>query len=139
MCNFGVRRLKPDLCHRLSKQISILSHINGLTRRRNHFDVVFFENALARKIERTVQSRLATHRRQYRVGALLFDDSFDCRPVHGLYIDGICHIRVGHDRGRIRIHQDDTEVFFFERLAGLRAGVVEFARLPDHNRASADD
>jgi hypothetical protein len=49
------------------------------------------------------------------------------------------HRRVGHDRCRIRVHEDDPVALFAQRLARLRAGVVELARLPDDDRASADD
>jgi hypothetical protein len=35
--------------------------------------------------------------------------------------------------------RNDEAAFFFERLAGLRAGIIELARLADDDRAGADD
>ena len=46
---------------------------------------------------------------------------------------------IGHDRRRIGIHQDDFVALGAQRLAGLRAGIVEFAGLADDDRAGADD
>ena len=39
----------------------------------------------------------------------------------------------------IGIDQHDCKAFLLERLAGLRAGVIEFAGLANDNRAGADD
>ena len=47
--------------------------------------------------------------------------------------------RVGHDRGRVGIHQNDAVPFLLEGLAGLHAGIVELAALPDDDGAGADD
>src|SRR5690606_36549969 len=45
--------------------------------------------------------------------------------------------RIGHDRGRIGVDQDDAEALLTQDLARLGAGVVELAGLPDHDRARA--
>ena len=46
---------------------------------------------------------------------------------------------IGHDRGRIGVDQDDLVTLFAEGFARLRAGIIEFARLPDDDRAGADE
>ena len=46
---------------------------------------------------------------------------------------------IGHDRGRVRVDQHDLVALFAQGLAGLRAGVVELAGLPDDDRAGADE
>jgi hypothetical protein len=46
---------------------------------------------------------------------------------------------VGHDRRRVGIDQDDAVALLAQRLAGLRAGVIELAGLADDDRAGADD
>ena len=56
-----------------------------------------------------------------------------------LDVGAVGQLRVGHDRGRVGVDQDDSEPFVLQRLAGLGAGVVELARLPDDDRAGADD
>ena len=75
---------------------------------------------MAHEIERTVQRRLAAHRRQQGVRALLGDDALQRGPVNGLDIRGIGHLRVRHDRRRIRINQDDPVALFAKRFARLR-------------------
>ena len=56
-----------------------------------------------------------------------------------LDVGGVGHLRVGHDRGRVAVDQHDLEPFGAQRLARLRARVVELGRLADHDRAGADD
>jgi len=46
---------------------------------------------------------------------------------------------VGHDGGWVGVNEHDLVPLVDERLAGLRAGVVELARLADHNRARAEN
>ena len=135
----GIRDLKTDVGHPLAKQIAVLCHGDGLPRRRDHLDAECVDNPLARQIERTVQAGLATHRRQQRIGPLLGDDAGECLPVHRLYVYGIGGVRIGHDRGGIRVDENDPIALFLERLAGLRARVIELAGLPDHDRPGADN
>src|SRR4029079_5629671 len=56
-----------------------------------------------------------------------------------LDISGVGEIGIGHDRRRVRVHQDDPVALFLEPLAGLRAGIVELTGLADDDRARADD
>ena len=55
---------------------------------------------------------------------------FDIGPVGKL--------GVGHDGGRVRVDQNDPIALRLERLAGLGAGVIEFARLADNDRPGAN-
>ena len=48
-------------------------------------------------------------------------------------------LRVGHDRRRVAVDEDDAVALLAQRLAGLGAGVVELAGLADDDRAGADD
>src|SRR6185437_2594703 len=48
-------------------------------------------------------------------------------------------IGIGHDRRRIGIHQNDAVALVLQRLAGLRAGIIELTGLADDDRASAND
>ena len=73
------------------------------------------------------------------LGALALDDLGDDLRRDRLDIGGVGQIRVGHDRRRIGIHQDDPVSFGAKRLAGLGAGIVEFASLADDDRAGSDD
>ena len=82
---------------------------------------------------------LAAHRRQQRVRPLLLDDPRDRAPVDRLDVDRVGHLRVGHDRRGIGVDQDDAVALLAQRLAGLRAGVIELAGLADDDRPGADD
>ena len=100
---------------------------------------MFLEHAFAHQVERGVECRLAAHGGQQSVGLFLLDDPRDGLPVDRLDVDGIRHLRVGHDRGGIGVHQDDAVALLAERLARLGAGVIELAGLPDDDGAGADD
>src|SRR5690606_38671638 len=54
-------------------------------------------------------------------------------------VGGVGKLRVGHDRGRVRIEQDHPVALGTEDLGGLGAGIVELAGLSDHDRARADE
>ena len=106
---------------------------------RDQLDAELLEHALAHEVERAVERGLAAHRRQQRVRPLLLDDARHGAPVDRLDVGGVRHARVGHDRRRIGVHQDDPVALLPQRLAGLGARVVELAGLADHDRAGADD
>ena len=139
MRDVGPGTFQTDLGHGLPEQVAILRHVDGFPRGRDHLDVVLLQHAFAREIQRAIEARLPAHCRQQRVGPLLLDDSLDGRPVDRLDVDGIGHVRVGHDRRRVGVHEDDPEALFAQRLAGLGAGIVEFAGLADDDRAGSND
>ena len=56
-----------------------------------------------------------------------------------LDVGAVGEARVGHDRRRVGVDQDDPEALLLQRLARLRAGVVELARLADDDRTGADE
>src|SRR6266704_3575201 len=65
-----------------------------------------------------------------------------CPPIIELErpdVRHVGHLRVGHDRGRIGIDQDDLVAFLAQCLARLGARIVELAGLADDDRACADD
>src|SRR6202042_1552967 len=56
-----------------------------------------------------------------------------------LDVRAVRKFRVGHDGGRIGIDEDNAVALFTKGFAGLRAGVIKFARLADDDGTSADD
>ena len=46
--------------------------------------------------------------------------------------------RIGHDRRRIAVDQNDFEALLFQYFAGLYARIIELAALPDDDRPGAD-
>ncbi len=67
------------------------------------------------------------------------DDLLDALGRDRLDVGAVGELRVGHDGGRVGVDEDDAVAFFLEGFAGLRAGVIELARLADDDRAGADD
>ena len=97
-----------------------------------------------RKRQRAVQRGLAAHGRQQREAAgndvaFLLDDLGDDLRRDRLDIGRVRQFRIGHDRGRIGIDQDDPVALLLQRLDRLGAGIVELAGLADHDRTGADD
>ena len=137
--DLGLRALETDFTHGHAKQLAILGHADRLARRTDHLDAVSVEHAAIGQVERAVQRGLAAHGRQQRVGPLLGDDLLDHARVDRLDVDDVRRFRIGHDRRRIRVDQDDPIALVLERLAGLGPRIVELAGLADDDRARADD
>ena len=125
--------------HRGLELFAILRFVDGFLRRADHLDAVFFQHTVLGQIERAVKRGLPAHGRQQRIGALLLDDLLDHLPGNRLDVGDIGHVRIGHDRRRIAVDEDDLVALLAQRLAGLRTGIVEFARLPDDDGTGADD
>ena len=96
------------------------------------------ERAVAIQLHGGVQRGLAAHRRQNRVRFFAFENRFDHLRGDRLDVGAIGELRIGHDRGRIRVHEHDLVAFLAQRLAGLHAGIIKFAALPDDDRTGAD-
>src|SRR6185503_677905 len=60
------RRRETDVLHRVTKELAVLGHVDGLARGRDELDTVLLEHALADEVERAVERGLAAHRRQQR-------------------------------------------------------------------------
>ena len=97
------------------------------------------ENSRFVKRQAYVQARLTTEGRQYRIGLLNGKDLLDDFDGDGLDVGAVRHLRVGHDRRRIGVDQHNLIPLLAQRLACLGPRVVEFARLPNHNRARTND
>ena len=127
--------LHADAFHGLLEQQSILSFLNGLKIRSDQLHPVTLERSVLRQGHRKIQCGLPTHRRKQGIGPLGFDHPG--HHVRGQRFDvrAIGHLRVGHDRRRIRIHQHNLEALGPECFAGLGSGIVELTGLTDHNRS----
>jgi len=71
--------------------------------------------------------------------AFLLDDFCDDFGRDRFDVSAIGEFRIGHDRGRIGIHEHDLVALLAQRLASLHAGIIELAPLPDDDGAGADD
>ena len=137
--NFGARGFGASLVDDLLEQLAVLAAVDGVKGGADQLDVVLLEHTGLAERHRSVQRGLATQGGQQGVGAFLGDDLLKDGRGDRLDVGGVGHLRVGHDRGRVGVHEDDADALFAQHAARLGAGVVELGRLPDHDRAGADD
>ena len=135
----AARAFEPDLVHRLAETLAVLGLVDRIGIGADHLHAVFLESAVVEQRQRAVERGLPAHRRQHRVGALLGDDLGDDLGRDRLDIGRVGHFRIGHDRGRVGVDQDDPVTLFLQRLDRLRARIVELAGLADDDGTCADD
>ncbi len=135
----GLGVFQPDAVHRLAEQLAILGHLNRGAFGPDQLDVEFGQHAHIIQSQRGVQPGLTAHGRQYRVGALFFDDFGDNLGGDRFDIGGVGQAGVGHDGGGVGVYQDDAVALFAQGFAGLRARVVKLAGLSDHDGPGSDD
>ena len=134
----AVGHLQADLAHGVAEELTVLRQLDRLELGADQLDAVFLEHAGLGELDGEIQAGLAAERRQQRVRALLFDDPGQGLEVQRLDVGPVRKLRVGHDGGRVAVHQDDDEPLLLQGPAGLGAGVVELAGLTDHDRPGAD-
>src|SRR6266480_4429894 len=105
----------------------------------DQLDPELVQNTRVTELDGDVERRLAAQRRQQRVRPLAFDHLGDGLGVQRLEVGRVGPLGVGHNRGRVRVDEDDAEPLAPQHPARLRPRVVELACLPDANRARADD
>ena len=135
----GTGDLQADLGHGLVEELAVLAALDGIQVATDHLDAVFLQHAGAGELNRGVQAGLAAERGQQRVGALALNHALDELGGDGLNVGAVGQARVRHDGRRIGVDEHDLVAVLLENLAGLRARVIELARLTDDNRAGADD
>jgi hypothetical protein len=119
--------------------LAIFAPLNGLDGRADELDTVALQNPVLVQGDGCIQRGLTTQSGQQRIRTFLRNDQLDEVCVNGLDVGGIGELRVGHDRRGVGVDQDHPEAFVPEYAAGLRAGVVEFACLANHDGPRAND
>ena len=142
------RHVQADGEHQILEHLAIFAALDSFGIRADHLDAILVEGAAAEQGHGRVESGLATEGGQQdelAVGldALHFldfprDDLLDALGGDGFEVGAVGKLGIGHDGGRIGVHQDDAEALFPKRFARLGARIIEFARLPDNDRAGAD-
>src|SRR5208282_2470866 len=128
------RNFQPDVQHRLFEQVAVLGLFYRVQLRADQLDLEAFEHARFGQLDRKVERGLAAYRRQQGVGTFALDYFGNHAGGHRLDIGPVGQIRIGHDRRRIGVDQDDLQTFLAQRLQSLSARVVELAGLADHDR-----
>ena len=134
----GARNIEADPQHRFLEQLAIFALRDGFRVGADQFHFVPRQRAVAIQFHGGVQRGLAAHRGQNGVRLFSSNDGFDHFRGDRLDVGAIGELRIGHDRGRIRVHQHDLVAFLAQRLARLHAGIIKFAALPDHDWTGAD-
>ena len=91
--------------------------MNGVDRGTDELDTEFSSTPRLARPMAVFKRGLSAHgRRQERVGTFALDDLFDRIEGNRFNVGPVGKIRVGHDRGRIAVDQDDAVALFFEAL-----------------------
>ncbi|MNU91376.1 hypothetical protein D3C71_812600 [compost metagenome] len=135
----GARALQANALHGDVEATTIFRLVDGIGGGTYHLHTELRQHAVLLQIQRAVERGLATHGGQHGIRALFLDDLAHHFPGDGLDVGGVRHLGVGHDGGRVGVHQDDAVSLLAQSLAGLGAGVVEFAGLTDDDGAGAED
>ena len=125
LAGFALKHGLADLGQQVVEELAVLRPPDGFQRRAQQPDVVFVQNARVREVDGKVEPRLATEGGQQSIRTLALDDALDDGYRQRLDVDGVGHVEVGHDRGRVRVHEDAAHALLAHGLAGLRPGVVE--------------
>ncbi len=136
---------RPMRLHRVFEEEAVFGLLDGGDVRADQSRVVLLEDAAVGKFDREVQRGLSANGGQHgesgagRHLALDADDLFQIFERERLDVGAVGRLRVGHDGRRVRVGQHHFVALRLERLAGLRAGVVELRRLPDDDGPGAED
>ena len=130
---------EPDAVHRGGELLAVLGHLDRALVGADQFDPVGGQHPLTVQVHGDVEGRLPAHRGEQRVGHLAFDHPLHPFGRQWLDVGPVRQIRVGHDRRRIGVHQDDPVALLLERAHGLGAGIVELAGLPDDDGTRSQD
>ena len=105
----ALRAVEADPVHRLAEQLAVLGLVDRLGVGADHLDARSAPARPARRErQRGVERGLAAHGRQQRVrAARAGDDLLDDLRRDRLDIGGVGQLRIGHDRRRVRVDQDD--------------------------------
>src|SRR5699024_7557762 len=135
----GAGDLRAATFHDPFEGMAVFTGVDRLHPDADEFDVVFRQHARIMEGDGGVERRLPSERGEDRVGAFLGDDRFHHLRGDGFDVGGVGELRVGHDRGRVGVDEDDPQALLPQHAAGLGARVVELRGLADDDGAGADD
>ncbi len=122
----AARALQADGFNCLEKLVTIFSSMDNIPCCANHLHAKPIQNAIIKQLTGAVQSCLAAERRQEGIDLVaptmfFFNDLGDSVCSDRLDIGPVSHLRIGHDRRRIRVDQDDLKTFLPQRFTCLSA------------------
>ena len=133
-----VGHAEADPLHGHLEPLAVLRRGDRLGVGTDQLDLVLVEDAGLDQLHRQVQGGLPAEGGQHRVRTLPLDDPGQDLEVERLDVGGVGEVGVGHDRGRVRVGQDQPVALVAQHPTGLGARVVELAGLADDDRAGPD-
>ena len=134
----GQDRLPQRLAEFFKKE-SVLSLLNRGTPGTQKLCSAFGQHALFFQLHGQVQTGLPADAGKDGIRTLIADDLGDIFQGQGLHIDLVRNRCIRHDRRRIRVAQNNLVALFLQGKTGLCPCIIKLCRLPDHDRARADD
>ena len=128
-----------QLFHRLLEQLTVLGAVDGLRLTGQQTDAGAVEVAGTGQLHGEVQAHLAAEVGQHRVRLFDLKDPLHHLKGHGLDVNMVGHVRVGHDGSGVGVEQNGLDALCLQRAARLCTGVVELCGLTDDDGAGADD
>ena len=119
----------------VAELVAGLGPVDGGVVGADQLDAVLLQGAVLGEGDGQVERGLAAEGGQQGVRPLDLDDLGHHLGHQRLDVGAVGERGVGHDGGRVRVDQHHLEALFHQHLAGLGAGVVELARLPDDDGA----
>src|SRR3954463_9456983 len=141
----GFRNVEADLLHRVFKVKAVFGLLDGFNVGADQLHVVLFEHTAVGKLDGKIERSLPADGRKHsesstrRKFTLHTNNFFQIFAGERLNVSAVGDLRIGHDGGRVRVGQHHFVSFGLERLAGLRAGIVELGGLPDDDGTRAED
>ena len=134
MADCGAGGFRTDVRNDFLELLAVFTTLNRIDVRTDEFDVVLVEHTVLVQRHRSVERGLSAEGRKQRIRAFFRDDPFNDIRGDRFDVGGVGEFGVGHDRCGVRIHEDHAESLCAQNATGLSAGVIEFARLSDHDR-----
>ncbi len=135
----GAGARSTDGLHDRSELLTVLAALDGIDVRTDQFHPIPFENTGRVQGDGGIQCGLTTEGCQQGIGPFFRNDALHVFGRDGLDVGGVGELRVRHDRRGVGVDQDDAQPLVPKHSAGLRARVIEFARLPDDDRTGTDN
>ena len=137
--HFGCDAGLADPFHGVLEALPVLCLADGLGGGAQQAHSIALQGSVLRQGHSQIQSRLTPQGGQDGIGTLHLDDLCHGGGVQRLDVDVVGDVPVGHNGGRVGVHQHHLHPFLPEGTAGLGARVVEFRRLADNDGPGADD
>ncbi len=103
----AARHLYAQTIHRILERDAVLTALDSVRLDADYLHAVLVQYALLVKLCGKIQSGLTAQVRQYSIRALLRNNLLQALNSERLHVRRISHPRIGHDRCRIGVDQDD--------------------------------